>query len=458
MAIRSPYNSFVDFNADVTDCSGKTRQAKLPVYDNYGIKFQIKVEDELKSLSEKLYAGVCKGDCELEVDPDVEVVQTCPRFKFMGSGSVPITEDLFPILVGNYAPHIGQPQVPEGTYDLPAFLQAISDAYQVQIDSLDFYDCCELPTITGIVVFYNGEGLAKEIDLEQFWGYGYVDFPTQEITEFGVGDCFRYCILDEAKETLRCSNLFYRISDPCYTSVITYHNEENGYGFRYVIYDDGGVDKITKNQIRLPFYLRRPQFQVTENIFRRSDGIKQRTSTVIEKDWLGTVGYLSAEQHEKLLIALKHDVTVIQNDFSGVNYRMTQEGEYTPGYPDEINSPLVPAEFRISDYSHNYVNNNCGFNCGVEFVEDCSGEGGGGTSPCPDKYSIEFTVGGAEMADGDTSYQNNNFINKSGAEVYREGLFQHTSGPNNVVYASLTGEFTFTPAVTSGERIAIIEV
>jgi hypothetical protein len=458
MAIRSPYNSFVDFNTEITDCQGNTRQAKLPVIDHYGIKFQIKVEDELKLLSEVLYAGVLSDNCTLEYDPNYEVIQTCNRYKFMGTGSVPITEDMFPILVGNYAPNYGQPQIPAGTYNLSAFLQAVSDAYEVQIDSLDFYDCCELPTMNGIVVFYNGTGLAQEISLEQFWGYGYVDFPETEITEFVAGECFRYGILDESKAVVGCSNLFYVSTDTCYTSVLTYHNEENGYGFRYVIYDDDGVEKITKNQIRLPFYLRRPQFTVTENIFRRSDGVKQRTSTLIEKDWLGTVGYLSADQHEKLLIALKHDVTVVQNDFSGINARMTQEGEYTPGYPDELNVALVPAEFRISDYSHNYVNNNCGFNCGIEFVEDCDGSGGGGTTPCPDKYSIEFTVGGAEMADGDTVYQNNNLKNKIGVEVYREGLLQHSSGVNKVEYTAATGQITFTPAVYSGERIAIIEV
>ncbi len=458
MPIKSPYNSFVDFNSDVLDCEGRTRQAKLPVIDNYGIKFHIKVEDELLPLSSSLYAGVCDTDCEVQYDPDYEVVQTCSRFKFMGTGGVAITDDLFPLDVGNYAPVGGQPQIPEGSYDLPSFLQAVSDAYQVQIDALDFYDCCELPVISDILVFYNQAGPAREISLQQFWGYGYVDFPATEITQFDLGECFRYCIMDAAKESIACSNLFYVESESCYTSVITYHNEENGYGFRYVVYDDDGTEKITKNQIRLPFYLRRPQFQVTENVFRRSDGVKQRTSTVIEKDWLGSVGYMSAQQHEKLLIALKHDVTVIQNDFSGINARMTQEGEYTPGYPDEINTALVPAEFRISDYSHNYVNNNCGFNCGIEFVEDCSGDGGGTAAPCPDKYGIDFTVGGAEMADGDTVYQDNNIKNKIGVEVYREGLFQHPSGANFVIYTPSTGEVTFTPAVYEGERISIIEV
>lgn len=457
MAIRSPYNSFVDFNTEITDCSGNSRQAKLPVYDNYGAKFQIKVEDELKPLSQKLYAGICTSDCELEVDPNYEVIQTCSRFKFMGTGSVPITEDLFPLDVGNYAPALGQPQIPEGIYDLPAFLQAISDAYQVQIDSLDFYDCCELPTISDIVVLYNGAAQVREISLQQYWGFGYVDFPAQEIEQFGFDECFRYCILNEAKETLRCSNLFYRISDPCYTTLITYHNEENGYGFRYVIYDDEGIDKITKNQIRVPFYFKNPQHQITENVVRQSNGKKVRTSTVIEKDWLGSVGYLSTDQHDRLIAALKHDVVVIDNPYSGINAQMTQEGEYTIGYPDEIKTYLAPAEFRISDERINNVNNNCGFNCGIEFVEDCDSDGGGST-PCPDKYTIEFTVGGAEMANGATLYQNNNFLNKIGAEVYREGLFQHPTGPNNVVYTAATGEFTFTPAVSVGERISIIEV
>lgn len=457
MAIRSPYNSFVDFNTEVTDCAVNTRQAALPVIDNYGIKFQIKVEDELKPLTEPLYVGVLNDSCALEYDPDYEVIKTCPRYKFMGNGSEPITEELFPIEIGNYAPTGGQPQIPAGSYDLPAFLQAISDAYEVQLDSLDFYDCCELPPISDIVVFYNGAGSAKSLSLQQYWGYGYVDFPATEISEFAPGECFKYGILDEAKAVVECSNSFYVETELCYTSLLTYYSEENGFGFRYVVYDDEGTEKITKNQIRLPFYLRRPQFQVTENVFRRSDGVKQRTSTLIEKDWLGTVGYLSADQHEKLLIALKHDNTVIDNTYSGVHARMAQEGEYTPGYPDEINTALVPAEFRISDYRHNYVNNNCGFNCGIEFVEDCSGDGGGTSNPCPDKYSIEFTVGGAEMADGDTTYQDDNLKNKAGVEVYREGLFQHPTGPNNATYVAATGVITIAPAAYTGERIAIIE-
>lgn len=463
MPIRSPYNSFVDFNSEIEDCKGNTRQARLPVIDHFGIMFQIKVEDQLLDFSEDLYAGVVDANCtSVEYDPDEQVIPTCPRWKFMGSDSMAITESLFPILVEDYAPLPGQPQITEGTYSYSDFLNAISSTYGIQLDSYDFYDCCELPTISGIVVYYNGTGDSKQISLNKYWGYGYVDFPAHEISEIDPGNCFRYAILDEDKNILSCSNLFYVETEECYTSVLTYYNEENGYGFRYVVYEDEGTDKVTQNKIRLPFYLRRPTFQIEENIIRRSDGVKQRTSTTIEKQWSGVVGYLSPEQHEKLLIALKHDWVKVENTYSGVNQRMTQEGDYSIGYPDELNTVLSPAEFTITDYKHNNVNNNCGFNCGVEFVEACGGgTGGGNANPCPEKYMIEFVVGGAEMADGDTKYQDDNLLNKTGVEVYREGLYQHTTGINNAVYNPSTGEITFTPAVSAGppgERISIIEI
>lgn len=458
MAIRSPYNSFVDFNSQIFDCSGNTRQARLPVVGSYSIKFQIKIENEILPLSTNLYAGVATVEGEVVTSPDVEVIQTCSLYSLRGTGDRELTDDLFPIQITDYTPVDDQPQVPAGTYDRAGLLQVLSDTYGITLDSYEFYDCCSLPEISGIPVIYSPDGLTAQLSLNQYWGYGYVDYPADPIEAFSEGECFKYAILDADNNVLALSNLFYVSNDLCYTTVITYYNEENGYGFRYVVYDDNGIERITQNQVRLPFYLRRPQFQITENIFRRSDGVKERTSTVIEKDWLGTVGYLSAEQHEKLVVALKHDYVNINNGFSGVNYRMTQEGEYTPGYPDDINSALVPAEFRISDYSHNYVNNNCGFNCGIEFVNDCESQGGGTTNPCPEKFTDEFTVGGPQLADGGTLYQNDNLKGSSGVEVYREGLFQHPTGLNNAVFNSSTGQIVFTPAGYAGERIAIVEI
>lgn len=454
MPIRSPYNSFVDFNTEVTGCTDTTKQAKLPVIDHFGIKFQINVEDELMPADTQLFAAVCSEDCETIYNPEYEIIPICARYKFIGTGGHEITDADFPLLIGNYAPDIGQPQIPEGLYSKQEFLDIISQYYEFNFPSLDFIDCCEVPTVTDIVVFYNGEGLARGIDLNVYYAYGYVDFPQTDMSGIvSPVECFRYCILDSLGEVLRCSNLFYRETNECYTSVLNYHNEENGYGFKYVTYDDNGTTRITENQIRLPFYLRRPGFSVEENVFRQSNQVRKRTSTQIDKTWQGAVGYLSDIQHEKLVIALKHDVVNVINTNAGVNQRMSQEGEYTINWPDEgVNSDLNPAEFSILDYTQSYSNNNCGFECGVEIIDDCTG-GGGVTPSCPDKYSVEF-----EMTEGQTSYQDDNLKGVFSIEVYREGLIQYTTGGNNYSFNSTTGTVTFTPAGYGGERIAIIEI
>ena len=455
MAIRSPYNSFVDFNTDLTDCSGNTRQAALPVIDNFGVKFQIKVEDELVISGTPFYAAVCSEDCETIYDPEYEVIEICNRHKFVDTNGHSLSDDDFPLLVGNYSPDPGQPQIPEGSYTREEFLTILSDYYEYTVPGFDFIDCCDVPVITGIVVFYNGAGLAKELNLNAYYGYGYVNFPATDMSGIvGAGECFRYCILNSGGDVLACSSLFYRETKECFTSVITYYNEENGYDFKYVTYDDNGTTRITENQIRVPFYLRRPGFTVEENVFRQSNQVRKRTSTQIDKTWQGVVGYLSDLQHEKLVVALKHDVVTVENTFSNVNQRMSQEGEYTITWPDDsINTALNPAEFTIYDYSQSHSNNNCGFECGVEIIDEC--EGGGVIPSCPDKFSVEFT-----LTEGQASYQNDNLIGLSASqmEVYREGLIQYTTGGNSYSVNAGTGTVTFNPVGYAGERIAIIEI
>lgn len=461
MAIASPYYSFVQFSPENLNCYDETNQARLPVHGTFATKFQFKVEDELLPVDTVLKAGICSPDCELIYNPDYEVIPICTRYKFMAtSGTIELTPDLFPLRVGNYAPVGGEPQIPEGTYDLPAFLDIVSQTYGTNISSLDFIDCCEVPDISLIVVFFNATGFAKNLSLNKYYAYGYVDFPAEPMSgNVGFEQCFRYCILDESDETLACSNLFYNEPDDCYLSQVTYYNEENSYGFKYSAYELGGSTYFTENQIWLPVYLRRPTNPTTENIFRRSDGVKQRLSTIIEKEWEGKVGYLSNEQRDRLTAALKSDVLIINNRYSGVNYRMIQEGDITPDYPEEINTPLAPATFKITDYSQAGVNNNCGFNCGVEFIDDCEGDGSI-TVPCPEKYSVEFLIPNGKIGIGGTTYQDDNLkgLSASDIEVYREGIFQYTVGDTFYSIDPVTGVVTFTPAVTKDERFAIWEV
>lgn len=451
--IASPINSFVDFNTPNLDCLGDERDVALPVYDNFGIKFQIKV-DEVLQLDSVLYTGVCSADCELLYNPSYEVIPACNRYKFIHNDG-PLTDDDFPLLVGNYSPDPGQPQVPEGLYTKEEFLQVLSDTYETQLDGIDFYNCCEVPEITGIVVFLQGTGSAKNLSLNELWGYGYVSFPATSLSGYvSPNQCFRYCILDESNEPIACSNLFYRITDPCYTTVFRYYCEENAYDFKYVVYDDNGTNRMTENQIRLFVTLQKPQHLIEENVFRRSDKVQQRLSTLIEKEWQADTSYFSEDQHDKLVAMLKHDFLNVEYEAKNINRRMTQIGTVDPNFPD-INNPVTyPATFKIRDYSHSYTNNNCGFNCGVELVESC--EGGGGVTPsCPDKYSVESV-----LTEGQDDYQDDNLIGipQDGIEVYREGLLQYTTGANYYSHNPATGTLTFVPEGYAGERIAIYQI
>jgi hypothetical protein len=451
--IVSPINSFVDFNTPGTDCLGNERDVSLPVYNNFGIKFQIKIEDELLPVDTVFYAAVCDEDCETIYDPGYEVIPICSRFKFWTNDGA-LDDSMFPLLVGNYSPVYGQPQVPEGLYTKEEFLQIISDTYEVDLPGYDFYSCCDLIPISGIVVFFNGEGFAKSVSINEYYGYGYVNFPATNIAAYvQPNECFRYCILDEAHTVQVCSNLFYRIADPCYTTVFNYYNEENGYDFKYVVYDDAGTDRITENQIRLSVSFLQPTHLIEENIFRRSDKVQQRLSTLIEKEWQGETSYLSVTQHDKLVVLLKHDILHVKYDNYNIDRRMTQIGAPEPVFPEVKNFPTYPVTFKIRDYAYSYTNNNCGFNCGVELVDSCE-DGGGVTPECPDEYSVEFT-----MTEGQETYQDDNLIGLiNGIEVYREGLLQYTTGGNNYSFNSITGTVTFVPVGYAGERIAIVQI
>jgi hypothetical protein len=456
MIIISPAQSFVDFNGTPVDCKGFEVDVALPAYANFGIKFQFSVLDELVPTSTIFKAAICNADCETIYNPDYEVIHICNRFTLNLSGTI-ISDEDFPIYIPTYTPAPYQPLIPSGFYDRAGLMTAISDAYEYALPGFDFIDCCasEVPTISGIDAQIHGEGSVLELRLSTFFASGYVDFPTTSMDGYiGVEECFRYCIMSEADEggmILGCSNLFKRIFDPCYTTVFNYYNEENSYGFKYIVY---APNQITENQIRLFVNFGKPLYNINENIFRQSNEVQKRLSTNISRTWAGNVSYMSDDQHLKLVILLKSDYLFVQHMNKNIDRRMIQIGEYTPEFTEgqHVNDPY-PASFNILDFPNAYTNNNCGFNCGVEVLDSCTIiiSPGGNVS----KYKIEFTIPTGDMAIGATTYTNSNFIGAADVEVYREGLIQYLSGTNYYSFDTLTGEITVFPEVVAGERFSI---
>lgn len=452
MIITSPTTSFIDFNGTPVNCTGEETELALPVFDNFGTKFQFSALDELVPNSTIFYVAVCNTECVTIYDPSYEAIHICNRYVLNIAGT-PLADADFPLTVNAYSPAPYQPLIPAGVYSRSALLAILSDGYDFNIPGFDFITCCpdEIPTISGISVTRATGGGEVDLQMNSFFASAHVNFPTTAMTSYvSIGQCFRYCILNAAKQVIGCSNLFKRISNPCYTSVFNYYNEENSYGFKYVVLPDGS---ITENEIRLYIHFNKPTFEIVENIARQSNNVLKRVSTIVQRQFIGNVGYYSDDQHYKIVIMLKSDYLHVLYDNGNINRRMAQTGEYSPEYPDTNTYMSAPASFSITDFTRTVVNNNCGFSCGVEILDECTVvvSPGGNQS----KYHIEFTIPTGAMAVGATTYTDTNLIGASDVEVYREGLIQYKTGDNYYSFVSATGVVTVYPAVTALERFSI---
>lgn len=449
MAIISSINSFVNFNEELLTCTGQTRQAPLPAYDNFGIKFQFSVDDILPT-STVFKAAICTEACELLLNPDYEVIPFCQRLLLIDENGNPLTVEQFPVtFVGGPNAGITANTVSE----LVAIINATNDT---GIPGIDFIYCCEAPEIDPFTLNTTGEVENLTYSLESRYASAWVNFPAIDMDGIVEGDqCFRYCILNEANEVQACSNLFKRTLNDCYTTLFRYYNEGSSFGFRYEVVEDGGENVRTENTIRLYINFRNPEpANLVEDTFRAPNGKYIRVNTLYDWEYLAEVAPLSAEQYRQLVAMLKHDFVFATDIDAGVDGQITQLGAIEILYPDNIRNTVNPAQFRIIDHRSNDVNNNCGSDCGTEVIDDC--EGGGVVIPCPDKYFIEFQVPGPEMAVDQTTYTNPTLATLNDVLVFREGLLQYPFGSGYT--ATFTGgTVTFNPGVQDSERIAIWE-
>lgn len=112
-----------------------------------------------------------------------------------------------------------------------------------------------------------------------------------------------------------------------------------------------------KNRIRLPLYLKTPQFPAEANRFRLADGSSKTLSVVIRKTYNLVTDWMAARMHQRLTIALNHDIVKIEGDryVGGV----TVDGEYKIDWPDFLDYPIAPAEVQIQVTPFAATNDNC---------------------------------------------------------------------------------------------------
>lgn len=112
-----------------------------------------------------------------------------------------------------------------------------------------------------------------------------------------------------------------------------------------------------RNRIRLPLYLKTPQFPTEANKFRLSNGESKTLSVTIRKVYTMETDYMSDIMHERLVIALNHDDVNIEGDryVGGVSI----DGPYDAPPVDFLDYPLRKATIPLEVTPFNFTNDNC---------------------------------------------------------------------------------------------------
>lgn len=112
-----------------------------------------------------------------------------------------------------------------------------------------------------------------------------------------------------------------------------------------------------KNRIRLPLYLKQPQFPAEANRFRLANGVTKTQSVVIRKTYNLVTDYLPERLHQRLTIALNHDeVNIESSRFLG---GIAVDGDYKIEWPDFLDYPLGQAEVQVQATPFAATNDNC---------------------------------------------------------------------------------------------------
>ncbi len=170
-------------------------------------------------------------------------------------------------------------------------------------------------------------------------------------------------------------NCFIRKCDPCYTTVIEYSNEEDGFSFNYCNTD------LFKNRVRLPFYFSQPQFADDESVYTKSDGTIKMLRSVTKKEYLAQTEFFDEIIHEKLKVALSHDSTeLLTGNYIG---QFRKNGNYEIEWEGTLCSATAKFKALVTPYA--VRNNNC---------SECEPYSGVEEPPpvCPIPHDIEISL------------------------------------------------------------------
>ena len=173
------------------------------------------------------------------------------------------------------------------------------------------------------------------------------------------GDCFQLQVnfnRDEPPAYLSADSItcFKYTIDKCFTSRLDYKNNESAFGFIY----SGGTDF---NRVRLPMYSTSPSFDIDQQTYGRSNGIRTKVFARLAKKYKFVTDFITEEMHQKLVVALNHDTVQMEVSSNDYFLECTFENEYNQDTPTIMQVMNVwPADFQVYETPFNEINNNCG--------------------------------------------------------------------------------------------------
>lgn len=184
-------------------------------------------------------------------------------------------------------------------------------------------------------------------------------------SHFQQGECFNLLLCKREPEgtpgewidtVLGCSDdCFTWIADDCYTTTIQYRSDDDEMCFYY------SFDPSWYNSIRLPMYLRSPQYNSSQNGYQLSDGTFKKLSERINEEWELEVGWMDAKKHKALKFALAHDMILLNDVTSGFGGTIIATNSYDIKWENKTRPyPLAKAMTKVNRVINNCsVNSNC---------------------------------------------------------------------------------------------------
>jgi len=111
------------------------------------------------------------------------------------------------------------------------------------------------------------------------------------------------------------------------------------------------------NRVRLPLYFSKPQFPIERSVFKRADGSRKVLSAVVSNTYEGKTDDIPKEWHQRLAIALSHDVVNIESD--RLLTEVVMESEYGIDWQEFLDFPIAKANFTVNVTPFNASNSNC---------------------------------------------------------------------------------------------------